>query len=256
MHVWKPCFCLLVNIPMMWCASSVPVLKGIKRTQAISNIGRTCLPITLQIMSGIKDCLTRQPHSRYNIMLWASCCLAFFGFLQVSKFTVPNQVTYDSATHLSPADISLDDRVNPTLIAVHIKQSKTAPFCKGVTLYLGATNHPICPVAGILPYLALRGSQPGPLFLTKDGVGLTRHAVTTFLDTVLIKLGLHSGSYNTHSFRIGAATTAAEAGIPNRCIQTLGRWQSNAYQQYIQMQPREIAKFSQQLFTQSDRPHL
>ena len=49
------------------------VLKGIKKTQAISNIGRTHLPITLQIMSGIKDCLSRQPHLRYNIMLWAAC---------------------------------------------------------------------------------------------------------------------------------------------------------------------------------------
>ena len=155
--------------------------------------------------------------------------MAFFGFLRVSEFTVPNQVTYDPATHLSLADISLDDRVNPTLIAVHINQSKTDPFRKGVTLYFGATSHPICPLAGILPYLALRGSQLGPLFLTKDGVGLTRHALTTFLDTVLIKLGLHTGSYNTHSFRIEAATTAAEAGIPDRCIQTLGRWQSNAY---------------------------
>jgi len=161
------------------------VLKGIKRIQAISNISRTRLPITLQIMSGIKDCLTRQPHSQYNIMLWAACCLAFFGFLRV---TVPNQVIYDSATHLSLADISLDGRVNPTLIAVHIKQSKTHPFCTGVTLYLGTTNHPNCPVAGILPYLVLRGSQPGPLFLTKDGVGQTHHALRTFLDTVLTNL--------------------------------------------------------------------
>ena len=97
--------------------------------------------------------------------------MAFFGFLRVSGFTVPNQATYDPDTHLSPADISLDNKVNPSLIVVHIKQSKTDLFRKGITLYLGATNHPACLVAGILPYLALRGSQPGPLFLTKDGQG-------------------------------------------------------------------------------------
>jgi len=57
------------------------ILKGIKRTQAISTSRRTRLPITLQIMSGIKECLSRQPHSQSSIMLWATCCLAFFGFL-------------------------------------------------------------------------------------------------------------------------------------------------------------------------------
>jgi len=225
------------------------VLRGIKRTQAISNPCRTRLPITLQIMSSIKDYLSRQPRSHFSIMLWAACCLAFFGFLRVSEFTVPSQDTYDPGTHLSLADISLDNRVDPRLIAVCIKQSKTDPFRKGVTLYLGATNHAVCPVAGILPYLALRGNQPGPLFLNKEGRGLTRQVLSASLDAVLTELRLHPSNYNTHSFRIGAATTAAEVGIPDRCIKILGRWQSDAYQQYIRMQPHELARLSEQLTT-------
>lgn len=200
-------------------------LRGIKRTQAILTPCRTRLPITLQIMSGIKDYLSRQPHSHSNIMLWAACCLAFFGFLHVSEFTVPCHGTYDPGTHLSPADILLDNRDNPHLIAVFIKRSKTDPFRKGVRLYLGSTNHPVCPVAGILPYLALRGDRPGPLFLTKDGKGLTRQALSASLDGILEKLQLQPRSYNTHSFRIGAATSAAQANIPDHCIKMLGRWQ-------------------------------
>jgi len=129
-------------------------LKSIKRTQAMANPSRPRLPITLQLMCGIKDCLSRQPHSYSNIMLWAACCLAFFGFLRVSEFSVPCQGTYDPGTHLSLTDISLDNRDNPRLLAVFIKQSKTDPFWKGVTLYLGATNHPVCPVTGVLPCLA------------------------------------------------------------------------------------------------------
>jgi len=162
------------------------VLKGIKRTQAISNPCRTRLPITLKIMSGIKDCLPKWPHSQSNIMFWAACCIAFFGFLRVSEFKVPNQATYDPDTHLSLADISLDNRSTQTLLQ-YILSNPT--FRKGVTLYLRATNHPVC--------LALRGSQPGPLFLTKDGQGLTRHDLTTFLDAVLAEVRLHSRSYNT-----------------------------------------------------------
>ena len=227
-------------------------LRGIKKTQAIATpTRRVRLPITLQIMCTIKDYLSRQPRSSTNIMLWAACCLAFFGFLRVSEFTVPHHSNYDPDTHLSLTDISLDNRDNPRLIAVSIKQSKTDPFRKGVTLYLGATNHPVCPVAGILPYLALRGGQPGPLFLTKEGQGLTRQLLSTLLDAVLTKLHLQPSQYNTHSFRIGAATSAAQADIPDRCIKVLGRWRSDAYRQYIHMQPHELARFSQQLVTPS-----
>jgi len=143
--------------------------------------------------------------------------------------------------HLSLTDIALDSRDNPCLITVSIKQSKTDPFRKGVTLYLGTTNHPVCPVSGILPYLALRDNQSGPLFLTKEGQGLTHQTLSTSLDAVLTKLNLQQSRYNTHSFRIGAATSAAQADIPDRCIKILGSWKSDAYQQYIHVQPQELA---------------
>ena len=121
-------------------------------------------------------------------------------------------------------------------------------------LYLGATNHPVCPVTGVLPYLALRGSHPGPLFLTKEGQGLTRQSFSTLLDVVLADLQLQPCNYNTHSFRIGAATTAAQADIPDRCIKMLGRWKNDAYQKYIRTPPHELARLSQQLITPLRKP--
>ena len=45
-------------------------------------------------------------------------------------------------------------------------------------------------------------------------------------------------AYSGHSFRIGAATMAAQAGLPAYMIKMLGQWTSDAYQIYVRM-PRE-----------------
>jgi len=156
----------------------------------------------------------------------------------------PTLTDYDPSVHLSLQDISVDNRDNPNVLKINIKQSKTDPFRQGVQVYLGATNTEVCPILGILPYLAQRGAQPGPLFLTENGQGLTRQSFCTALNSVLSELPVNCNWYNSHSFRIGAATTAAQANIPDAYIKMLGRWQSEAYQRYIKTPPCELAKFS------------
>ena len=43
--------------------------------------------------------------------------------------------------------------------------------------------------------------------------------------------------FSSHSFRNGAATSTARAGIPDHLIQVFGHWKSNAYTQHIQTPP-------------------
>ena len=58
---------------------------------------------------------------------------------------------------------------------------------------------------------------------------------------------MNTQCYNTHSFRIGAATTARQANIPDAIIKMLGRWKSDAYQSYIKTPPQELSKLSKYL---------
>ena len=229
-------------------------LKGIQRSQAISHSPRLRLPITLQLLQKIHAQLSKQPHHYNNILTWAACCLAFFGFLRVSEFTTPSDTQYDEDCHLSINDISLDSRDNPQLVKVTLKQSKTDPFRKGVDLYLGKTGATICPVRGLLPYLALHGHHRGPLFILEDGRYLTRQRLCSILHSLLTTLQIETQKYNTHSFRVGAATTARQANIPDPLIQLMGRWKSSAYLTYIKTSPADLAKLSKRLITNDRDP--
>ena len=173
-------------------------------------------------------------------MLWAACCLGFFGFLRVGEMTAPQQGVFDPDVHLGFADIAVDDPVTPSFIRVTIKQSKTDPFRQGVQLFIGRTQSDLCPVAAMLGYLDVRGSGPGPLFRFVDGAGLTRSRFVAQIREALRVAGVDESRYNGHSFRIGAATTAAARGIEDCVIKTLGRWESTAYLQYVRI-PRRPA---------------
>ena len=126
------------------------------------------------------------------------------------------------------------------MLQVKIKQSKADHFCKGVNIYLGATERILCPIGGILPYLALRGNYSGPLFMLSDGL-LYQLLFKAALDNLLSALNMDKGKYNTHSFCIGAAK---QANIPHTYIQILEHWRSNVYQHYIKTPPQELAKLS------------
>ena len=93
-------------------------------------------------MQDIKQLLLHKPWSYTSTMIWTACCLAFFGFLRVSEFTIPahGQDQYDQSCHLSFNDVSLDGQDNPHMLKGLHQTIKKDPFCKGVDIYLGATG--------------------------------------------------------------------------------------------------------------------
>ena len=213
------------------------VVKGFKRSATYAT-SRTRLPITPELLCQLKLVWQRGQVLRDASMLWAAATMCFFGFLRCGEVVVPSPLSFDPSVHLCYGDVALDSADPPTLIQVRLKASKTDPFRQGVSVYLGATGGDICPVAAVLDYMVRRGPGVGPFFTFSDGSFLTRDRFVRAVREALQSAGVDSSSYAGHSFRIGAATTAARQGVPDSTIKMLGRWESSAYTLYIRT-PRE-----------------
>ena len=93
-------------------------------------------------------------------------------------------------------------------------------------------------------HLTLHGNSTGLLFHFDDNPPLTKSKFTSKFRDLLIQAGIDSSLYAGHSFRIGAASTAAAKGVEDSLIQTLGRWKSSAYLLYVRLPPDNLAAIS------------
>ena len=221
------------------------VLRGVKRAEGMSGVAkRERRPITPDLLHKIKVVWDPRAHEDDVVMLWAACCLAYFGFMRVGELTVPSDDGYDASCHLSWGDVTVDDPTRPSRMEVRIKASKTDPFRRGISIFIGRVSSDLCPVSAMLAYMVVRGKIAGPLFRFSDGKPLTRQRLVTAVKDALVKAGVEPGQYSGHSFRIGAATTAAARGPEDSTVRTLGRWKSLAYLEYIKIPRAQLASYT------------
>ncbi len=237
-----------ISVPQQ---SSMPKLKlvqqGITRTHGFKATNDKRLPITPAHLRLLRTHWGFSSREHNSIMLWAAATLAFFGFFRIGELTLPEGEHFSPAIHLSPGDVGVNSKSKPTMLQVHLKRSKTVQDGSGVTVYIGATHNELCPVGAVLAYLVTRGSTPGPLFQFRSGKPLTRRNFTEQVRLALTAMGVNSRQFAGHSFRIGAATTAAECGLEDSTIKALGRWNSEAYQTYIRIPQPHLAALTSRL---------
>ena len=213
------------------------VLRGILRFQ-----GKSCIlrqPVTPVVLAATQPILRTWLGERDFTMIWAAFTLAFFAFLRCSEFT------YNGISQFRPRfDLSADcvsfhpSQACPQQMSVLLKASKTDTYRQGHTLVIACSPSPICTVTAMRNYF-LAARPHGPLFYFHSGRLLTRSAVVNLLRDAARHAGLPYRSLKGHSFRIGAASTAAAAGLPDWLIKVLGRWSSDCYQLYIRT-PRNV----------------
>ena len=115
---------------------------------------------------------------------------------------------------------------------------------------LGSTDDELCPVSALFKYLHLRGRRAGPLFIWEDNNPLTRSTFVAAVRSALSSAGYTRSAicqYAGHSFRAGAASTAAAMGLEDSLIKTLGRWESSAYLIYLRLPRHDLQRVARQL---------
>ena len=161
---------------------------------------------------------------------------------------------FHPGTRLTPADIKfIPSFEEAQYIIVYLKKSKTDPCGKGTSVTVTISNSTICAVKALQLYLTWRKFSEGPLFLFKSRELLTPQRFTKEIRNLLSKCGQEPNEYASHSFRIGAATAAANANLPEWIIETMGRWTSDYYQRYIQKPTVAVSQFSTNLINESNR---
>lgn len=105
------------------------------------------------------------------------------------------------------------------------KTRHTVTFSHGPTQYSAVT--------ALTDYLTYRNTSNGPLVQYLNGKPVTRPQV---LHAVLNYCNIDSKYYKGHSFRLGAASYAAlHLQYSDAKIRALGRWNSNAFKNYIRV---------------------
>ncbi len=194
------------------------------------------LPISVQILENIVSILQPICSSQFEALLFkAASLLAFFALLRVSEYAAYSKKG-DLSRMLQVGDVRLPGpKVN--CVEIVLRFSKTDQ--RGAASQISISAMPgsiLCPVEALSAFLACRLPGPGPLFTHFDRSPLTTSEVNHVIRECTKTLGLPSELFSSHSLRIGAATSAAQNGVHDEVIQTMGRWKSAAYQIYIRPQ--------------------
>ena len=135
----------------------IRVQAGIRRVRLVKGTpSRIRLPITAPVLDQIRRALDRSVHPN-KVVLWAISCAAFFGFFRLGELLPETANSFRPATDLAWGDIAVDNPSNPQMVQIHLKKSKCDQFGKGSDIILGRTSSPLCPVAALLSFIALRG---------------------------------------------------------------------------------------------------
>jgi hypothetical protein len=227
------------------------VLRGIRKSGTTSQLQRE--PITVPILSAMIHSLKAGLLGNYlDVMFQAVFLIAFHGFFRCGELTSHNR-TFNYTRGLALADVTLHGSSSSQELHIKLRYSKTDPYGEGVVVKLFPLDNSMCPIQAVGNYIPLRkalcNNPKDSFFMMPSQLPLTRAEFITHLQQVLYSIGQGGAHIKPHSFRIGAATAAAAAKLPDHLIKTMGRWSSDSYRRYIRT-PTSLLASAQRAISQ------
>lgn len=201
------------------------VLKGFRRSKPLLDNRR---PISAAILVDLLKVLEVVCFSEFELILFrAVFSVAFFGALRIGEFTSENR---RSSAFLLKSHVIVYDGS----LSLFLCRSKSLPTGQGHWISLASSTNPtICPVLLVSRYMSIRPCSDDSFFIHQDLSSLTRYQFSAVLAASLKRLNLSGFCFSSHSFRIGAATTADSLGFPAETLKRIGRWGSDRYKIYV-----------------------
>ena len=187
------------------------------------------LPITKAILHHIVEALNFTTLSIYKRKLFtAMFLLAFHAFLRIGEMAFAPLRAFHILQYSQVTCYCSALQVNFKTY----KHSNGRSFCLTIPR---KDPSAFCPVSALQAYLSLRGNRPGPLFAYPPATPVTRSEFGTELKRALVFKQYAADKFQSHSFRVGAATECHLQGLSDSQIRTLGRWKSEAFKRYIRI---------------------
>lgn len=210
------------------------LMRSFKRLRPSRSRGKR-LPATYPVIARWCRALrSRGDHVAATLLL-----VMFHGFLRPGEATAAGTSGGPLRSHVTFHD---------DYFILHLPESKTDVFCRGIDIHIAANGSDLCPLAAMraLFQRASNKAPNAPLFqVPATGAALTYDSLLQTIKLACSITGMDSTLYKPHSIRIGAATTAAVLGFPADVIKHLGRWSSACYQIYTRMTHERFASVSQ-----------
>lgn len=197
------------------------------------------VPISLPVLQQLIDSLPHICSSQFESTMFKAVFLgAFFGFLRVGEFAVgSNSQVQESVLVFGDVQFSQSGS-QEQFVVLNFRQSKNNQRGLPQRIRLVPASCPsLCPVLGFVDFVAICPVFAGPFFCHFDRSSLTRHQFNSVLRKAVSFAGLGGQCIRGHSFRIGAASSAAAFGVSHDDIRAMGRWRSNAFLSYIRPIP-------------------
>ncbi|OWZ16431.1 hypothetical protein PHMEG_0009788 [Phytophthora megakarya] len=212
-------------------ASHAILLRGIRRFTDL--VGKQ-QPLTARLLRIIFDNLDlRQPRDR---LLWGERSITTSYDSQLFRFSTTKTRSQLRRKH--------------KLLASHAWSEKYQFGREEVRYQYQSGDKLICPVRAarwVRKAATMYGTSPDEPALSLKRGDITSEVVSSIIKKAAGRSGLDPARYSTHSVRIGGATALLNAGADRLVIKRLGRWMSNAFEDYPVLSSKGVADLSRHM---------